>query len=101
LKNPLDWLGASLANGKYVPFQKLHDIRMAAARCPVKSSRVALISRHHGDAIRVLINDSNYQIHDCHLDISPENLFKQIATFDDEFISEIIPLSLDWAVDFF
>jgi hypothetical protein len=39
---------------------------MTAARCPVNSLGVALIPRHHSDAICVVINDSRYQLHDFH-----------------------------------
>ena len=56
--NPLDRLVAGFAGGKLVMFGKFHGIRMTAAGCPAKSRRVALISRPHGDAVRVLINDS-------------------------------------------
>jgi hypothetical protein len=52
--NPVDWFVAGFAGWKLITFRKFHGIGMTAARCPVKSLRVALISRHHCDAMHVI-----------------------------------------------
>jgi hypothetical protein len=52
--NPLDWFVAGFAIWKIIKFRKLKSVCMTAARCPVKTANVALISRHHFDAIRVI-----------------------------------------------